>query len=194
MWTVLIQGEKSRPMPAANVIALIEAGKLTGTDLAWRTGLTDWVPLHDCPAFQPHFSTGKMTIIPTAVSPRVSQIQPVLSHTPTDETVRLDNENPNNSQTVNTFQVRIFCVWVAWTLSFLGFIYFWLLYEPTVETGFLGLGGKVINIHAMSIKSNGMMGCSVLLILCSLCLMTFHLLLAILRMEKSLKLKKTAGV
>jgi len=191
MWTILKQGEKSRPMPAANVIALIEAGKLTGTDLAWRTGLTDWVPLHDCPAFQSHFSTEKMTIIPTAVSPRVGQIQPVLPHTPTDEAVRLDNENPNNSQPGNTFQVRIFCVWVAWTLSFLGFIFFWLLYEPTVETG---LGGKIINIHAMAIKSNGMLGCSVLLILCSLCLMTFHLLLAILDMEKTLKLKKTAGV
>lgn len=187
MWTILKQGEKSRPMPAANVIALIEADKLTGTNLAWTTRKTDWVPLHDCPAFQSYFSTVKMTIIPTAVSPKLDQKPVALPPPAIDEPVRPNIEKlkkpkpPSQPQPTNALQGSVPFVKVALAFSFIGFIFFWLLYEPD-------------HLGPWSRKTIASIGFSVLLLLFSFYIMTFHLLVAILRIETALKIKKTKGV
>ena len=82
----------------------------------------------------------------------------------------------------NPLKKPLVFVRIIWALSLVGFLSFWIIYDGSVM---MENGNRLMNLHGMSIKSNGMVGCSVLLIICSLYIMAYHMLATLLRIEKS---------
>ena len=198
MWTIVKNGKKSKPIAEANILDLIDAGKLSGSDLAWRDGLKDWMPLGSCPEFKSRFRSEKISIQP--LNPPVDEAEnlEVLESIPpeaasTSESPRKKKSDASAKVTLkhNSLRGGLLFVRAAWAFSLLGFLYFWMFFDPTVESE-IGSSGRIMNLHASSMKSNGMLGCSVLLIISSLYIMTYHVLATLLRIERSLHMKEGA--
>ena len=198
MWTILKNGKKSKPITEANIHDLIEAGKLSGSDLAWRDGLKDWLPLDSCPEFKTKFRSEKISIQPLKTPVQEAEELAVLESIPPEEASTSESPKKKKSGTStkgalkhNSLGGGLLFVRVVWAFSLLGFLYFWMFFDPTVESEG-GMGGRFMNLHASSMKSNGMLGCSVLLIISSLYIMTYHTLATLLRIERSLHRKEEA--
>jgi hypothetical protein len=81
--------------------------------------------------------------------------------------------------------------WFGWFLSLLGFLICWLVLDVGEPSLF---GNGTVNLHRMSIKSNGMMAFGVFLIVISMYLIAYKILDALTRIEKALseKMKEEA--
>lgn len=82
----------------------------------------------------------------------------------------------------NWLEIGFYYSRLVWGFSLLGFLYFWWFYDPTVSFG--DGGARIMNQHAFSMKSSGMLGCSVLLIVSSIYMMACYILAILLRIEK----------
>ena len=197
MWTILKNGKKSKPIAEPNIHDLIDAGKLSGSDLGWREGFIDWVPLSECPEFKAKFLLGKISIKPLAVSEEENDTSKEINTDAHEKNDESKNNLPNKTSQLsdltlkaNSLQVGLYYANLVWVLSLLGFLYFWWFFDPTISSE-LG-GGRIMNLHGSSMKSNGMLGCSVLLIISSLYIMTYHVLSTLLRIERLLNAKERA--
>ncbi len=123
-------------------------------------------------------------VIVVAEEPPIKESIPVFKPRP-------KKANPINLAPTNYLQRYFFSfVQVLLCISLLGFFGFWMIYDVTVD---VGDGRRVANIQAISIQSNGMMGCAVLIIIFSLTIMNETMQAILLRMEKSLSDNNTNG-
>lgn len=92
------------------------------------------------------------------------------------------DSNPKVILANNWPEIWLYYSRIVWGFSLLGFLYFWWFYDPTVS--FAEGGGRIMNLPSSSIKSSGMLGCSVFLIVSSIYIMACHILAVLLRIEK----------
>ena len=77
MYTINRNGEQFGPYDARQVVQLIAAGQLRGTDFAWSDKMDDWQPLACVPEFSDQFASKPGLIIPGWLG-RVSRCRALL--------------------------------------------------------------------------------------------------------------------